>query len=368
MQIVEQVKKKIVSGELQPGEILPKELDYAKEFGVARPTLRNAFDVLEKEGFIIRKRSAGTVIAPQALHNKHLHADLAIVTKMELTDKSTYIQLFEDTRELGHVTRVAASKGMMMRFIPLHHESNYYDFEEIILRKGIDGFIISSPMYFTDFLDKLAEHKVPHVALETQYDRPGINTVMSDDEYSAIELLKQLYECGHRRIGYCGGTLKAEKFQSSNRRCLNIFLKFCKEYGITVKDHWIQNTYPNAWRNMQSDTRELAKEVLKNKNDLPTAVFTPTCGSAKGFWSVAGEQNIKLPQDISLVCNHIFESQVLELGITGYCKKLDQIGQTAFDSLMEWLRNPTYRPHCEKILPEKIVGKTVAPIKSISIK
>lgn len=51
MQIVEQIKQRIKSDEFVSGMLLPKETDFAKEFGVARATLRNYLDVLENEGF-----------------------------------------------------------------------------------------------------------------------------------------------------------------------------------------------------------------------------------------------------------------------------------------------------------------------------
>jgi DNA-binding FadR family transcriptional regulator len=61
------LRRLIIRGELQPGDSLPPESTLMEEFGVSRPTLREAFRVLESEGLITIRRGAhggARVIAP----------------------------------------------------------------------------------------------------------------------------------------------------------------------------------------------------------------------------------------------------------------------------------------------------------------
>ena len=44
----------------QPGERLPRQHDMAKEYGVAFSTLKQALDLLESEGYVLRKVGQGT--------------------------------------------------------------------------------------------------------------------------------------------------------------------------------------------------------------------------------------------------------------------------------------------------------------------
>jgi len=54
------LRNQIVRGELAEGDLLPPEAELIAEFGVSRPTLREAFRVLESESLItIRKGSLG---------------------------------------------------------------------------------------------------------------------------------------------------------------------------------------------------------------------------------------------------------------------------------------------------------------------
>ena len=45
--VIEQIKEKIQSGELEPGERLPSEMEFSKQLRVSRNTLREALRILE---------------------------------------------------------------------------------------------------------------------------------------------------------------------------------------------------------------------------------------------------------------------------------------------------------------------------------
>lgn len=58
--VAAQLRRQIVLGELSEGDALPPEAELMEEFGVSRPTLREAFRVLESESLIsIRRGSRG---------------------------------------------------------------------------------------------------------------------------------------------------------------------------------------------------------------------------------------------------------------------------------------------------------------------
>ncbi|MEU4657424.1 FadR/GntR family transcriptional regulator [Streptomyces sp. NPDC023723] len=67
--IASQLRRRIVHGELKPGETLPPEVQLMEQFGVSRPTLREAFRILETEMLIsVRRGSRGgaQVMAPDS--------------------------------------------------------------------------------------------------------------------------------------------------------------------------------------------------------------------------------------------------------------------------------------------------------------
>ena len=67
--IATHLRRQIVRGDLTPGETLPPEHQLMEQYGVSRPTLREAFRILEAETLInVRRgvRGGARVLAPDA--------------------------------------------------------------------------------------------------------------------------------------------------------------------------------------------------------------------------------------------------------------------------------------------------------------
>src|SRR2546423_7538155 len=56
--VSQRLRQRIVRAELAEGDALPSEAELMAQFGVSRPTLREAFRVLESEGLITVRRGA----------------------------------------------------------------------------------------------------------------------------------------------------------------------------------------------------------------------------------------------------------------------------------------------------------------------
>lgn len=63
VQIAEALTEQIEAGSLSPGTRLPSERDLSKQFGVNRMTLRQALDMLEHQGLLVRRQGDGTYVA-----------------------------------------------------------------------------------------------------------------------------------------------------------------------------------------------------------------------------------------------------------------------------------------------------------------
>ena len=56
--VAHRLRRQIISGELAEGDVLPAEAELTAQFGISRPTLREAFRVLESEQLISVRRGA----------------------------------------------------------------------------------------------------------------------------------------------------------------------------------------------------------------------------------------------------------------------------------------------------------------------
>lgn len=95
--IVESLGKKILNGELRPGDTLPAETVYLSQLGVSRTTLREAIKVLAAKGLVFAKPKTGTVVRAREHWNL---LDPAVLTWEAASDgfADTLGELFEIRR------------------------------------------------------------------------------------------------------------------------------------------------------------------------------------------------------------------------------------------------------------------------------
>ncbi len=92
LQIIDQIKRQIVSGELAPGSRIPAVRDLAKEAGVNPNTMQRALTQLEQEGLLYTQRTSGRFVTQEE--------EIMKQTRMQLSDE--YIaELFKHLQQLG---------------------------------------------------------------------------------------------------------------------------------------------------------------------------------------------------------------------------------------------------------------------------
>ena len=87
--VAAQIRKQIVMGELAEGDPLPSEAEMIKLLGVSRPTLRQAFRILETEHLITVQRGSrggGTVFRPSPKLGSRYLSDLLRYRSTTLAD------------------------------------------------------------------------------------------------------------------------------------------------------------------------------------------------------------------------------------------------------------------------------------------
>lgn len=97
-EVAEDIKKKILEKQYAPGEQLPAEVDFAKQMGVSRATLREAFSILHRQGFIIRRHGVGSFVAEPG--NQIVSNFEKLESMMDLIRRSGYeptMQVLEST-------------------------------------------------------------------------------------------------------------------------------------------------------------------------------------------------------------------------------------------------------------------------------
>lgn len=111
IQIKNQIKAQIISGDLKVGEQLPSIRFLAKELRISMITAKRAFDELELDGFINSVQGKGNFVAPQ---NKELI-------------REEYLKKIEDKIvDIIKLSKIAdISTDMLVRMIESYAEGKY---------------------------------------------------------------------------------------------------------------------------------------------------------------------------------------------------------------------------------------------------
>jgi GntR family transcriptional regulator, transcriptional repressor for pyruvate dehydrogenase complex len=136
------IRKQIVRGELQQGDALPTENALMEEFSISRPTLREAFRILESEGLITVRRGAqgGARVQVPSAQTAAGYAGLVLQHRgTTLADVLSVRSLVE-----APAARLVAERRDRKRCA-----------DE--LEKVLDEFDVTTPERFSDFNARLVE-------------------------------------------------------------------------------------------------------------------------------------------------------------------------------------------------------------------
>jgi GntR family transcriptional regulator, transcriptional repressor for pyruvate dehydrogenase complex len=65
--VLEEIRRMIINGEIREGDKFPSQNEFAAQLGVSRPSLREAFQVLNQLGAIAQRPRAGTILVSRTL-------------------------------------------------------------------------------------------------------------------------------------------------------------------------------------------------------------------------------------------------------------------------------------------------------------
>ena len=110
--IAAKIKRRIVNRELREGEFLPPESKLMEEFGVSRPTIREAYRILESQNLVSVTRGArgGAVIHKPDISLITSHTLLALAWEKSTVDDVYQTRLTVEPAVVRRVAEVASHK------------------------------------------------------------------------------------------------------------------------------------------------------------------------------------------------------------------------------------------------------------------
>jgi LacI family transcriptional regulator len=156
---------------------------------------------------------------------------------------------------------------------------------------GFDGAILTPPIVDHEpVLEELERAGTPYVRISPGMKQARSASVAIDNEGAAGTMTRRLIELGHRRIGFVVGH---RSYAVSNQRLAG-YLDALREAGIALDLELVQQ----GWFDFRSGRK--AAEALLRLPDPPTAIFASSDDMAAGVLSVAHQQGLRVPDQLSI--------------------------------------------------------------------
>jgi LacI family transcriptional regulator len=330
--------------------------DIAKACGVSRAAvskaLNNAPDISPKTAERIREQAKALGYLPNATARalkmgKSYNIGVLFSDKTGVGLTHEYFSLI-----LESIKAEAERLGYDITFISKNLGAMSMDYYEHAKYRNCDGVVIASADFEDPAIEKLVKSDIPTVTLDYTYD--STTSILSDNIRGMEELVRFVYEKGHRKIAFIHGEMT-----SVTQKRLASFKKTCAALGITVPPEYIK---PAIYHDPRSSG--LATRALLELTDRPTCIFFPDDLSYMGGMSELERHGIRIPEDMSVVgYDGIPLSQILRPRLATYKQGAERMGREAARLLIEQIESPeTWLPQTVSVEGQLIPGDTVKAI------
>jgi DNA-binding FadR family transcriptional regulator len=124
--IADRLRQRIIAGDLQDGDLLPKQEELLAEFGVSKPSVREALRILETEGLVSVRRGkfGGAVVHRPRADNAAYVLELVLRSKgVAVDDVAAALRHFEPVCAALCASRPDREIAVLPRLRALHEEA-----------------------------------------------------------------------------------------------------------------------------------------------------------------------------------------------------------------------------------------------------
>ncbi len=252
----------------------------------------------------------------------------------------------------------AERNGYDVTFISRNIGNTSMSYLEHCKYRNCDGVVIASVNFNDPSINELVNSNISVVTIDYIFDK--CSAVLSDNVQSMRDLVKHIYDKGHRKIAFIHGEDTAV-----TRSRLASFHKTCEELGLSIPNEYVR-------RAVYHDPREsgLATRKLLSLKNLPTCIMYPDDFSFIGGMNEIERHGLVIPRDISVTgYDGIYLSQVLRPKLTTLKQDSEKIGRQAAKMLVDAIRSPkTYIPSREVVPGMVWEGETVRQLDAAAKK
>ncbi|WIV52363.1 LacI family DNA-binding transcriptional regulator (plasmid) [Marivivens sp. LCG002] len=218
---------------------------------------------------------------------------------------------------------------------------------EALIRRGVDGLILTTAREGDNFGEELRARGVPFVYALRHNGESAAS--VGDDQLGGYLATRHLIDLGHRRIGIIAGPDYAT---SSRGRLAGYHLALSEAEIAPAPELIVPSTF-------SIESGETAANTLLSLAKPPTAIFAINDNTAIGSMSAIARAGLSVPNDISLVgYNDIPIVSRLPVPLTTVRVPFDRVAEVALALLFDDSSERGVR----KITPSLIPRKSTSPL------
>ncbi len=331
LQIVEDIKTRILTGQFKTGDLLGSHNQLAREYQVSLITIKRALNELLREGWLYSRVGKGTYVSQTAYSNR---SNGTGTIGFVLTDfKNPFFTML-----MHNIERETSRNGYNLLF-SCSSESIEKEENQIqhFRNLGVQGLIIASTEHVnevTPAIRQLHEENFPYVMVSYVADS-DIYYVGTDHEKGAYEAVSHLIHLGYRKIGY----LNAEPGNRLGEVRKQGFIHALGENGFSVSENHVF-AFPYKRKDYESGYAiGCSFGAMSNR---PEALFVFNDFSALGFQHAVLEQGLRIPEDVAVVgFDDIRDDLRAQVPLTTVHQPVEEIGQHTVNTLIKRIKRET---------------------------
>lgn len=286
--------EQVASGQLQPGDALPAEVEIAESMGVARSTVRQALAALERDGLIRRVHGKGTFVHEQAPKATRRGLDLFALVLPE-TQTGFYPALQrsfeEESARTHHQMLVCCTNNNVDRQANVILQ---------LLDKQVGGVAIvpavnpPTPPYQ---IRQLQKQGIPVVFCHRRVE--GVNAPVLAIPYEQVGQLagEAMVEHGHRRVAFFAlqQSLSGQAYEAGVRQAV-------EAAGGELPAEFV-HCGSGDWKELHQAEPEIeqALSAMLSAAQRPTAIFATFDSLAEMIYLLLNRLGWRVPEDVSIV-------------------------------------------------------------------
>ena len=326
--LAETLRQKITEGVYQPGNKLPSEYELQNHFQVSRQTVRNALELLEKQGFVRSRQGSGTYVADREAEEQKKSRRIAVVT--------TYVDNYIFPRIIQGIESVLSKEGFQVQ---IAFTGNRIWKEEAILadllEQDLRGLIIETtksalPNPNLHLYRRLQEKGIPILFINSRYPELDCPVVCLQDEQAGRLAAECLLANGHKKIG---GFFKRDDGQGVRR--YRGFLEALRDGGLRPAEEHI------LWFDTEDalDFDGMEEQIVKRLGAC-TGIMCYNDSTASHIMEIWKRRGISVPEDMSIVSVDDTDLAMLgDVGLTSVHHPKEKLGEKAAKQLISMIRN-----------------------------